>query len=252
MIANYHTHTWRCHHAVGTEEEYVERAIECGLQILGFSDHTPMPYDGGFVSDSKMTFDQVEDYVDTVLCLRDKYRADIEIHLGLEVEYYPKYFDKLMSMLSDYPMEYFILGQHFLGNQVGDVFCMAPTDREEDIKRYSAQVREAMATGKFLYLAHPDVIQYIGPDEIYDRYMRDICEDAKRLHIPLEINLLGAEEDRHYPNPGFWRIAGEVGNDVILGSDAHTPQAVYRPEALKKAEKLVDSFGLKLIETIKL
>ena len=38
MIANYHTHTWRCRHADGTEREYVERAIEGGLKILGFSD----------------------------------------------------------------------------------------------------------------------------------------------------------------------------------------------------------------------
>ena len=33
MIANYHTHTWRCRHADGTEREYVERAIEGGLKI---------------------------------------------------------------------------------------------------------------------------------------------------------------------------------------------------------------------------
>ena len=50
MIANYHTHTWRCMHAEGTEREYVERAIEGGLKILGFSDHTPMPYANGYVS----------------------------------------------------------------------------------------------------------------------------------------------------------------------------------------------------------
>lgn len=36
MIANYHTHTWRCRHADGTEREYVERTIEGGLKILGF------------------------------------------------------------------------------------------------------------------------------------------------------------------------------------------------------------------------
>ena len=28
MRANYHTHTKRCHHAYGTEREYVEKAIE--------------------------------------------------------------------------------------------------------------------------------------------------------------------------------------------------------------------------------
>ena len=53
MIANYHTHTWRCMHASGTEREYVEKAIEGGLKILGFSDHTPMPYSGGYVSNVK-------------------------------------------------------------------------------------------------------------------------------------------------------------------------------------------------------
>ena len=36
MIANYHTHTWRCRHADGTEREYVERAIEGGLKFSVF------------------------------------------------------------------------------------------------------------------------------------------------------------------------------------------------------------------------
>ena len=82
MIANYHTHTWRCMHASGTEREYVEKAIEGGLKILGFSDHTPMPYSGGYVSNVKMRPDQLEDYVDTILKLKDEYKDDIEIHIG--------------------------------------------------------------------------------------------------------------------------------------------------------------------------
>ena len=39
--ANYHTHTTRCKHANGTEREYIEKAIEAGYQVLGFSDHSP-------------------------------------------------------------------------------------------------------------------------------------------------------------------------------------------------------------------
>ena len=50
MIANYHTHTPRCHHATGNEEDYVLRAIENGLQIFGFSDHVPMPFPDGHQS----------------------------------------------------------------------------------------------------------------------------------------------------------------------------------------------------------
>lgn len=34
MRVNYHTHTYRCGHAKGTEEEYVKAAIEGGLEVL--------------------------------------------------------------------------------------------------------------------------------------------------------------------------------------------------------------------------
>ena len=82
MIANYHTHTWRCRHADGTEREYVERAIEGGLKILGFSDHSPYPFPDGYDSGMRMRLDQVEGYVDTVLALKKEFDKDIEIHLG--------------------------------------------------------------------------------------------------------------------------------------------------------------------------
>ena len=41
MQENYHTHTYRCRHAIGSEEEYIRKAIDGGLKVLGFSDHTP-------------------------------------------------------------------------------------------------------------------------------------------------------------------------------------------------------------------
>ena len=36
---NYHTHTTRCYHASGKDEEYVKAAIKAGIKELGFSDH---------------------------------------------------------------------------------------------------------------------------------------------------------------------------------------------------------------------
>ena len=89
MIANYHTHTARCLHAAGAEREYVERALQGGCRVLGFSDHTPYPFPAPYVSGFRMRMDQLEGYVRTVLDLRAAYRGEIEIRLGLEVEYYP-------------------------------------------------------------------------------------------------------------------------------------------------------------------
>ena len=41
----YHTHTYRCGHAIGTELDYLNSALENKLNILGFSDHAPQPDD---------------------------------------------------------------------------------------------------------------------------------------------------------------------------------------------------------------
>lgn len=50
MKTNYHTHTTRCMHAVGDDEDYVRSAIKGGFQELGFSDHGPWKYHTDFVS----------------------------------------------------------------------------------------------------------------------------------------------------------------------------------------------------------
>ena len=84
MIANYHTHTTRCHHASDSEEEYIQVAIKNGLKILGFADHTPMPFPDGKigVGHHRMAVSEFSDYVETLLALREKYRDQIEILIG--------------------------------------------------------------------------------------------------------------------------------------------------------------------------
>ena len=237
-------------HASGTEREYVEHAIAGGLKILGFSDHTPMPYQGGYVSNVKMRVDQLEDYVDTVMRLKEEYKDDIEIHLGLEVEYYPDYFEELLSITGQYPIEYFLLAQHFLDNEIGDFFTGEPTDDPERLRRYCRQAGEALETGCFTYFAHPDLLNFTGEDKVYEECMRGLCMHAKQLDIPLEINFLGIWDKRHYPNLKFWKIAGEVGNRVIFGADAHQPEKVWNPEALQIAEKIAEINHLSVMDTV--
>ena len=90
MLTNYHTHTTRCGHAEGTEEEYIFTALRCGFKVLGFSDHTPWAYaTPGFVSRIRMLPSQLDDYVLTLRGLREKYADKLHIRIGLEAEYFP-------------------------------------------------------------------------------------------------------------------------------------------------------------------
>ena len=127
MQANYHTHTVRCNHAEGTEREYIEQAIARKVRTLGFSDHSPQVFDGGYVSGFRMLPDQLEDYVTTLQNLRREYAGKIEIAIGLEAEYYPKYFDRLLDLIRPFQLDYLILGQHFTGNESdGEPACPHP------------------------------------------------------------------------------------------------------------------------------
>ena len=86
----------------------------------------------------------------------------------------------------------------------------------------------------------------------YRREMTRLCRGVKELGIPLEINLLGLHEGRHYPTELFWQIAGEVGNTVILGCDAHEPEALNRPETAEAGRALAQRYGLRILDTAEL
>ena len=254
MIANYHTHTYRCGHAEGDVRDYVEEAVNRGLRILGFADHTPYDfYDREPQSRRiRMMPEELPGYTDSVRSLAEKYRGILEIHLGVEAEYYPRYFSCLTELLRGSGVEYMILGQHFLGNEVEGLYCGIPTEDAGALKRYVDQSIEGLETGLFTYFAHPDLFRYTGSDEIYAREMGRLCRAAREMETPLELNLLGIFEGRHYPDERFWQVAAREGNEVILGCDAHQPRRVTDPESEAKALRMVERLGLKLIPQVPL
>ncbi len=252
MIANYHTHTHRCNHAIGREEDYVKEALVAGLKILGWADHTPYLFPGGYYSHFRMRPVQLPGYIQTIQELQRKYMGQIEMPIGLETEYYPKHFGNLIEFLRDHPIDYLILGQHFIGNEYDAPYSGLVTDDREVVKQYCRQSMEAMNTGLFTYFAHPDLIHYAGDRRFYQETVRPMCAEAKKCGMPLEINLLGIREGRHYPNRYFWEMAAEEGCQVILGCDAHSPQAVNVPDAEQKALALAKELGLEVLPKVEL
>ncbi|MCR5581534.1 MAG: histidinol-phosphatase [Pseudobutyrivibrio sp.] len=237
MIANYHTHTVRCNHASGTEREYIESAIKNGFKILGFSDHVPQPYPADFKSHIRMGMEEIENYTDTLVKLRDEYKNQIQILIGYETEYFPKYFDKLIKTITQFPLDYIIQGQHFIPDEIEGFYAGHLTDEEQDLIDYAKLTVEGMQTGLFSYLAHPDLINYSGPDDIFQMHMRPVIQTAIDMNIPLEVNMLGFRTGRNYPCDRFFSLASSMGASFIIGCDAHNPVDVIQPEA---AEGFVD------------
>ena len=250
MKVNYHTHLARCMHAVGTEREYVESAIQAGFDVLGISDHVAWPFPGGYVSRVRMPMREMDQYVQTVLDLKKEYKNDIKLLLGFETEYMPAMFRELMETVDQYPLDYMILGQHYFdaegaGDYVGDPFSDV-----EMLKLYIRQTLEGLDTGRFLYLAHPDLPNFRGDAEVYREEMEYLCREVKKRDIPIEFNLLGFAEQRWYPRMAFWDIVKEVGNHVIFGYDAHQPSFLTRSYVRDKAAEYLRSLGIEPLETL--
>ena len=248
MNYNYHTHTSRCGHATGEDEEYVKCAIEAGIKHLGFSDHAPFVFPDGHEDNWRVPLCEAEGYVKSINSLREKYRDKIEILVGFETEYYQDCFDEMLNIARKNGAEYLILGQHFIKNQhPNGVGSVGPTDSEEHLSCYVDEVIGGMKTGLFSYVAHPDLVCFTGDDQVYHKHIKRLCLAAKELNIPLEINLLGIRNNKHYPAEKFWQIVGEIGTPVTIGYDAHDSENFLDTAQLDRANELISKYRLNYI-----
>ena len=81
LKANYHTHTKRCGHAFGEDEEYVLEALGQGMVELGFSDHIMLP---GFSQPSIRGEYSLwaQDYFKSINYLKEKYKDRMKRNLS--------------------------------------------------------------------------------------------------------------------------------------------------------------------------
>lgn len=234
MKANYHTHTARCGHAEGTDEEYVLAAIGRGFDELGFSDHVPWPYKNGYVHPTvRMNISQMPEYLASVRALAEKYRGQIRILTGFECEYFPDYMGWLADMKAENGLDYLILGNHY-DHDDEHGFYFGHTRTAEQIRRYVDSAVKGMETGMFAYLAHPDLFMrdYGRPLDADGRAAaKELCQACKALNMPMEYNLHDRflspiTHRKSYPDADFFDIVRQEGVRVLIGLDAHEPEEI--------------------------
>lgn len=245
MKVNLHTHTSRCGHAVGSDDEYVQAAIEMGYEKLGFSEHVPFP-----TKCFGMKPNDLEGYLEAVLSMKEKYRDRIEIVLGLECEPLQRHEDYLRQLR--HRVDYMILGSH------GDMAIGEPHSSQlkspEELWHYYEQTVYGMDTGLFLYLCHPDIMLASWPvfDDRAREVSRALCRAANERGMPVEYNLLGLvkghrEDQLGYPCDKFWEVAAEENVRAVVGVDAHSPQQI-RVGDMEAAKAKLKKLGIQVLD----
>lgn len=222
---NIHTHSFYCGHGSGTIAEYVRHGQKNGLRLIGFSEHCP--FEDGFLYRSRMSFERMKDYERDVLSQRDE--ASIPVLLGYECDYFPRYRDYFSSLKDSGRVDYLITGTHFIIRKDGTrVSPFSDRLSEEDVLCYLDQMAEAIQSGLFSFIAHPDLYMagFSQWNETMQKVAKEIIALAMEYSLPLEINANGflkPEVDGRppYPYEPFWQLAGRMGARAILSTDAH-------------------------------
>lgn len=232
---NYHTHTFRSGHGeYCSDAEIVKTAKENGITKLGFSEHIPNPSLVLPDEDHRMLLSEVDEYISSINHLKSN-NPDMTIIAGFEAEFDPIQESFLGEMREK--VDYMVLGQHFVANGLTKVQMKGNPNYPIE---YASMITKAIDSGIFDIVAHPDIFMEIR-DTMTDEQSKKlfdensviasqiICEKARDMGIPIEINFGGVNKNQilsdgnlSYPHPTFWKVAQEIdGLKVLKGVDAH-------------------------------
>lgn len=246
---NYHTHTYRCKHAVGDEINYIETALKNGFKHLGFSEHCA--YEDWECSPGRIQVGEMDEYFDSINRAKEMYKDKIEIYRGLEIEYFPDLKNYFLELKEKY--DYLIVGEHSLDKNGRDVDIVCS---DEEAKLYCKYICESIENKVADYVAHIDYFM-LGRYDFNDTcksVVKEIASCAKVYDLPVELNLKGTaygikEYDGYksyiYPHSKTIEILAEVNPTIVIGYDAHNPKVLEKRELENDIRKWAKSYGLR-------
>ena len=252
-LTNYHSHCSFCDGRAPLEE-FVKEAISQGFYSYGVSSHAPLP----FSTQWTMEWGQMEAYLDEFKNLRSKYADEIELYVGLEIDYLNEESNPSVARFTELPLDYRIGSVHLLYDAAGevvDIDCSPAVFKERVDRHFNGDVLRVVRMyfdrlfrmvelGGFDILGHADKMHYnascyhpgLLDEPWYEALMKDYFSLVASRGYLVEINTKAYDSlGTFYPNSRYWELMKEYQIKVLVNSDAHYPERINagRMEALR-------------------
>lgn len=236
MKFDLHTHHERCGHAEGSIRDYIEAAIEGGLNVIGISDHSPYfgreeDHAEPYIAMAKSEFSH---YISEVLRLKEEYKDRIEILLGVESDFFPEHADLYRQIYEQYPFDYIIGSVHQTGGV--SIFNRNRWKKLDDVQKIKAKeeyyrlILQSARSGMFQILGHIDAMKGFYPQfsQLPTKAVEEALKVIGDVGVAIEINTSGKTKDcgGWYPSDDILERALYYGVPVTFGSDAHIPSRI--------------------------
>lgn len=229
---DYHVHTSFSIDSQADMEAACQAAIERGLDEIAFADHLD------FGPDESHGYFRKTAYVAAVERCRARYGDQLTVRTGVEVGEPHLFVDEVSDVIGQDGFDVVLGSAHYAAG-------MKPAWRETFFEQplrlafeaYFSQVVDLAANGDFDVLGHIDLIKrdarkfgkaYDGPGPYADMIrsaLRSLVERGKGLE--LNTSPLRRGQPEPCPSLEILRWYRELGGEIlVIGSDAHSPEAV--------------------------
>lgn len=246
-MTNYHTHSTYCD-GKASLREMVDFAVAHGFTALGFSGHSPLPFENTY------SITDYDGYCREVRALQQEYQDRIQISLGLEFDYVPGMLEDFIPLIEQGGLDYTIGSVHLIpvpgttpldGNDLWMIDGSRYERYDEGLNRlFGGDIRAGVRAyfhnenamlerNRPTILGHPDKIamhnrsRYFKEDEPwYENLALETLSLAHELGVIVEVNTRGIYKGRHpdyYPSRRLIKAMKQWRIPVIVSTDAHAP-----------------------------
>jgi histidinol-phosphatase (PHP family) len=276
MLFNLHTHTFFSDGS-SAPGEYLNEAIRQGFSILGFSDHSPVPFENNFA----IKEERLGEYCTAIRNLSPTPYSPpqlgwgqgrgIQILLGLEIDYIPGITKPIEEYRKTNQFDYFIGSVHLVrnGNDPGLWFIDGPDisiydqglidffhgDIRNGVRSYYHQINRMILAQKPDIIGHLDKIKmhnrnrYFREEEKwYVQLVDETLDLIKENQCVVEVNTRGIYKKRSdslFPGPEILRKLFKMKIPVTLTSDAHKPEELSL--CFEETRKILMDIGFKTL-----
>ncbi|MBC8438966.1 MAG: histidinol-phosphatase [Deltaproteobacteria bacterium] len=233
-----------CNHARDLLEDIILRYIDLGFKRVGITEHIPPINDAFLYPEEKalhLTTDDLhkrfKDYFKNLNNLKEKYRAEIKIFVGMETEAYTGYELHVKQLIARFQPDYIVGSVHHINDIYFD-YSREDYDKAAAIcgshdalyEKYFDLQYEMIKTLTPFVVGHFDLIRIYDPayakrllnPDIQQKILRNL-RLIKSLNLVMDFNLrpLARGEKEPYPTDSILKRAKEMDIPVVPGDDSH-------------------------------
>jgi histidinol-phosphatase (PHP family) len=226
---DYQVHSVRSHDGRATILEQCERAVQIGLDEIGFSEHKDFD-----PADPVVNYFDYKAYLREIEAARERFDGQLSIRAGIEIDYQSWFEPEIAEYLDEYVFDFVIGSVHYVDRQMIMTAEYNQTrNAHSAYEDYFAAVRDSVASGLFDIVGHLEYanrrgIAAWGPyqPESHRDTLATLFHEMAASNTVFEINTAGLHQGLGvtYPCSETVSLYTRTGGTLLsIGSDAHHP-----------------------------